>query len=156
MEIEILKELQEYPERDSFYNEPIPIEEIGILEQLYNNGNPFPKALKELLFLAGNGCIVFDYGINDSQQELQEMVRKKLIRYSKTISQPFYVIDVYNAPEQFLFVYLDEGVEDPQVYEARYELIPGHRLTWIHMLPFSLSELINRGIKDIKNGQNPF
>jgi hypothetical protein len=60
MKIEYLAKLKDNPSaypNDKDYKstiQPILIEEIEHLEQLYNSGNPFPKVLKELLFLAGN------------------------------------------------------------------------------------------------------
>ncbi|MDR6761150.1 hypothetical protein J2Y38_001348 [Flavobacterium sp. 2755] len=54
----------------------IPESEIQQLELTWNNGNLFPQALKELLFLAGDFCYVCDYGPNDSQQEIQEWIKR--------------------------------------------------------------------------------
>ena len=115
MDITYLKQLERTRNKNSWINESISLEEIKQLEQIYNNNKPFPKALRELLFLAGNYCIVLDYGLNDTQQELQEFVRENMQEENRIITRPFYAIDVYNAGDQFLFVYLDEG-DDPEVY----------------------------------------
>ncbi len=54
MEIEYLKTLRDNPVdfgvTMNYTNRGIPITEIEQLEQTWNNGNPFPKALRELLF----------------------------------------------------------------------------------------------------------
>ena len=119
-----------------------------------NNNKPFPKALRELLFLAGNYCIVLDYGLNDTQQELQEFVRENMQEENRIITRPFYAIDVYNAGDQFLFVYLDE-VDDPAVYQASYE-DRSDRPNWINKVTPTLSNFVNRKIERVKKGQNPF
>lgn len=66
--------------------------------------------------MAGKKCYVLAYHINGLQDIMQQKVRAKLNRYRETISRPFYAIDIY-VPEQFLFVYLDEGADDPIIYE---------------------------------------
>jgi len=138
--------------------EPMSLEEIEILEALYNNGNPFPKALKELLFLAGNSCYVLDKGIYPTQEKMQQFVRNRLIRAGKTISRPFYTIDIYNGPEQCIFVYLDES-ENPQTYGAYYfadDSSPNSSPKFIEKIELSLTELINHRIDRNKVGRNPF
>src|SRR5688572_23641382 len=108
MEIKYLQALRDYPSAypDKSYKktiEPISLSEIATLEQLYNNGNPFPAALKELLYLAGDYCYVLDYGMADSQQEMQEEVRERWAEERQEMTRPFMVIDVYNVNDQFLF-----------------------------------------------------
>ena len=154
MDITYLKQLERTPNKNSWINESISLEEIKQLEQIYNNNKPFPKALRELLFLAGNYCIVLDYGLNDTQQELQEFVRENMQEENRIITRPFYAIDVYNAGDQFLFVYLDE-VDDPAVYQASYE-DRSDRPNWINKVTPTLSNFVNRKIERVKNGQNPF
>ena len=61
MEINYLKKLQENINIFQYPCEPISMIEIESLEQTYNSGNPFPKVLKELLFLAGEFCYILDY-----------------------------------------------------------------------------------------------
>ncbi|MCC2589771.1 hypothetical protein [Chryseobacterium sp. MFBS3-17] len=80
MNITYLTKLQENPVKGSFSNEPLSLNEIQQLENLYFSGNSFPKALAEMLFLAGQYCIVLDFGDNDNQQELQDYVRSKNLR----------------------------------------------------------------------------
>ncbi|GGE71372.1 hypothetical protein EV200_1175 [Pedobacter psychrotolerans] len=161
MEIQYLGYLRDNPDaypneiEDKLTIEPISLQEIASLEQLCNNGNPFPKALKELLFLAGASCYVLDYGVFDTQKELQEYVKEKMVLRNRTISRPFYAIDIYDT-EQFFFIYLDEG-DNPKVYEAIYEGGGLDFPDWIHPLnPKSISELINQRIDRQKEGRNPF
>ena len=147
MNIVYLKKLKE----NSFQNESISIAEIQQLEQQYNSGNLFPKALRELLYLAGKYCIVLDFGVEDSQEHLQEYVRGKMINKGKTITRPFYVIDVYNAVDQFLFIYLDEG-DNPGVFEGHYY----ENQDWITKVDDTLSMYIDDLVERVKEGRNPF
>lgn len=154
MQIDYLKELMNspYPPNMQFQAiEAISETEITHLQQLYNNGNPFPKALQELLFLAGSYCYVLDYGIYDTQEELQEYVRNELEEVDKVITRPFYVIDIYNGNDQFLFIYLDES-DDPKVYEGYYYKDVSN---W-RLVSNSLSKYINALIIRVKEGRNPF
>ncbi len=160
MNILYLKELQNNPSLEinnsGYFSEisGLSEQEIVQLEKVYNNFNTFPKALRELLFLGGKDCYVFDNGLEETPQQLQNYVRNKLIKKNKTISRPFYVIDIYNAPDQFIFVYLDEG-DNPPVYEAHYEDTID-RSNWIVKVDSSLSNYINYLINRTKKGENPF
>ena len=158
MEIVYLKELKNNPVMSGITrNFPIvPVTEVEIiqLEQLYNSGNPFPTALKELLHLAGGSCYVLDYGLNETQQQLQEFVRAEMLDEGRVITRPFYVIDVYNALDQFLFVYLDEG-NNPAVHEGHY-VNSITRTNWITSVAPSLSNYIDDLVARVKKGQNPF
>ena len=112
MEIKYLTQLKNYPSDNPTsltYKKtivPIPLAEIAQLEVLYNNNIPFPTALKELLFLAGDYCYILDTGTFDTQQEMQEYVRTKLVSEDLSISRPFIVIDVYNTSDQFFICLL--------------------------------------------------
>lgn len=71
MNIEYLEALRDNPKRWDYENKGISdLAIIQQLEQSFNNGNSFPKVLKELLFLAGESCVwlMFHY---DSQYEMQ-------------------------------------------------------------------------------------
>ena len=156
MEIKYLKDLRDNPtihaRSHSWTLEPMPETEIVELEKFWNQGNPFPVALRELLYLAGHYCYVLDYGIEETMQELQEFVREEMVDHNKTIARPFFVIDVYNAATQFLFVYLDEN-DDPAIYQGYYSLDVA---IWITLVSPTLSNYINSLIKIVKSGQNPF
>ena len=157
MNIQYQQQLRDNPSLGGHSNRPMTITEIEQLETLYNTGDEFPKSLRELLFLAGNKCAILDGGISATKQMMQDEVRASLSLYGKTISRPFYVIDVYNANDQFLFVYLDEG-DDPDVYEAMYheDLYPENAVAWIHKVMSPLSAIVNSRIQSIKKGNNPF
>lgn len=159
MKIQYLIELQNNPTKfGKLINSsivPISEEEIKQLETKYNNGKQFPKALRELLFLAGNDCYVLDYGLDDSQQELQEFVRGRMREKNRVITRPFYVIDVYNALDQFQFVYLDEK-DDPAVHEGHYWDSKEDRPNWITLVDTSLSKYIEDLIERVKKQTKSF
>ncbi len=116
MIIKYLKKLKDNPIIGPFTIKGISETEIQQLEQLYNNGNPFPKVLKELLFLAGDFCSWLDFGAFDSQQEIQDEIRAKLLRVNGlSILRPHYFIDLsaYSNP---VFMHLDEG-DNPPLYQ---------------------------------------
>ena len=157
MNIDILTYLRDNPikygKSMNFEIKGISLNEIQQLEQLYNNGMIFPKALRELLFLGGDFCYVLSRGLYDTQQEIQEASREKLLKFNKNITRPFFVIDVYNASEQFLFVYLDEG-DNPYVNQAYLPTLD--YIAPITNLDRKLSEYINFLIDRVKKGFNPF
>ena len=164
MEIQYLTLLRDNPianpSTPDFLNaiEPITLQEIAQLEQLYNSGNPFPKALKELLYLAGKSCYVLDYGIRETKAGMQDYVRSKMAAKNRTLPRPFFAIDVYNAGDQFLFVFLDEG-DNPPTYEGLYYYDPevdSDYPQWYHPLGVTLSELIDHKVDRVKQGRNPF
>lgn len=157
MNIETLTYLRDNPIKHgvtrNFEISGIKLNEIEHLEELYNNGIFFPKVLKELLFLAGNYCYVLDYGWYDTQEQIQTAAREWLVEYNKNISRPFFVIDIYNGPGQFLYVYLDEG-NNPFVYQAY--LSERSDMISFGSLNKTLSEYINSLIDRVKQGFNPF
>ena len=160
MKIRYLKILQDnrsaYPDRDYKATiEPMTINDIILLENLYNNGIEFPQVLRELLFLAGRDCYVLDYGFNDSIIEVQEFVRTKLKDFNQQFQRPFIAIDIYNSSDQFLFVYLDEG-HNPPVYEAEYKYGIQGSGCLINKVSSSLLQYIDDLIARVKEGRNPF
>ncbi|MCR8558958.1 hypothetical protein KXD93_14975 [Mucilaginibacter sp. BJC16-A38] len=130
------------------------MDQIIALEASYNGGRPFPTVLRELLYIAGQNCYVLDYGPNDSQNELQEWVRESLLADNdRQISRPFFAVDMYGG-DKFLFVYLDEGKDDPDLYEATPYDEP--EAIWISYINGTLSTLINNRLINILSGYNPF
>lgn len=153
MKIQYLIKLRDYPYDDNSnddetsMNEGISLEEINSLEQNWNNGNQFPLALRELLFLAGNYCNVFDYGIFDSQEDFQNFARQDFTESTKTILRPFFVLD-YNTGYNYLFIYLDEG-DNPNIYVAS----PGENTSnWIEPLKYNIKNYSEYAIDCIKKG----
>ena len=154
MQIEYLKPLRDNPMNGPISNRGLSIEVIEQLETTWNNGNPFPKALRELLYLAGDLCNVVDYSYSDTQQEFQQMIRDIMAEEGHvTITRPFYVVDAINFGTSIMIIYLDEGEEDPTVYQVYpwggggYNDIP---LNHIKNMNYPLSTLINRGIQHLK------
>lgn len=154
MEIQYLQSLKNNPSRDGRINIPLTQTEILELEQLYNNSNPFPKALKELLFLAGDYCIVMDYGISNSQQEFQDFVREDLLEFGKVFTRPFYAVETYSN-DYIIFLYLDEG-DNPKLYCAYYNDEAAGFNQPLKQIDHTLSSLVNNRIQRVKEGVNPF
>ncbi|QTD39176.1 hypothetical protein JL193_08040 [Polaribacter batillariae] len=162
MNIEVLTKLRNNPAKfpnrtgNSFAIEGISLSNIEQLEQNWNNGNPFPKALRELLFLAGDYCYVLDYNLWEDQQEMQEELRDVMQSKGHSFSRPFYIIDNYagGSVYQFLFVYLDGDQIDPIVHE--YYVGALERGTSLdRSLGQTLSSFISIGIDRVRDGRNP-
>jgi hypothetical protein len=118
MNIEFLQKLKDTPLKfDPVGRTDFNIENIGMslskiasLEQLYNGGNPFPKVLKELLFIAGEQQYIFDNGgFEDSRESLTNYI--EVTNYNMT--RPFFSLGMHGSVG-FEFIYLDEG-DDPPV-----------------------------------------
>lgn len=161
MNIKYLTILEQFPsytyKTGNVYSlQPLTDNEISVLQNTYNSGNSFPVVLQELLSLAGNFCYVLDYGPVDSQDEFQQNVREFLTDNAAkghTISRPFFALDQYGG-DQFLFVYLDENVDDPNVYQATPYAKAGK--DWLFATGSTLSNFINKSMKLFLSGQNPF
>ncbi|MEZ0006353.1 hypothetical protein ABH942_001723 [Flavobacterium sp. 28YEA47A] len=153
MEIEYLTDLQDFAfiEYDGAIktNEPISIEEILELEKQFNDGKMFPKALRELLFLAGNSCKLLDYSIFNSQQELQESIIEDLKNDGLEMKRPYYTLEVYDGGSPFYFVYLDEG-DNPMVYVAKNEYEELELIKIADSLSAFLSNLIKSHKEDVE------
>ncbi|MET3981970.1 hypothetical protein ABIB62_004592 [Mucilaginibacter sp. UYP25] len=159
MEIKYLKKLNNYPsvQRASgnvFYLEGIPLEDIQNLETLFNNSQPFPTALRELLFIAGKYCYVLAYGVSENQSAMQQKQRNFLLRYNRLLTRPFFVVDAYNEGEMFLFVYLDESLTDPVIQQAVFD--GNEDGGWLDSLNFTLSEYIDNRLTVYLSGSNPY
>lgn len=119
MEIDFLSNLSNQPPNENNYAiiRGISLNQIEELEELYNNGKLFPKALRELLFLAGDFCYALNRIWYKNQQEIQTASKEWLLEYNVIIEKPFFVIAAYSIGESFSFVYLDEG-NDPIVHQT--------------------------------------
>ncbi|MDG4654296.1 hypothetical protein [Chryseobacterium arthrosphaerae] len=160
MEIKILTYLKDNPAINPGNKEyegriePMSSSEVQNHEEIYNNGKPFPEAVRELLFLAGKRCHVLSHNILDIN-ELQENPREWMQENNKAINRPFYVIECWAYEESFLFVYLDE-TDDPIVRQA-YLFCEDYNIPFISNLSgHTLSEFINHRINLRKQGYNPF
>nr|WP_067053125.1 hypothetical protein [Mucilaginibacter sp. L294] len=128
--------------------------EIENLENRYNSGDKFPLVLKELLYLGGEDCYFLDYNLYNDQAEMQDSSREYLQDRNIIINRPFFVIDVYNRSDQFLFVYTDENEANPLVYEVFYHgYDPG---VFVRYIGVKLMEFVNGSVDIVLNGKNPF
>lgn len=162
MTIEYLKELEANPfllfsDGYKFTNRGISLAEIQQLEQLYNNGNPFPKVLKELLYLAGDFCWCLDMGSYDTQQELQDELRDLFLRvFGVTITRPHYFVDVrvFDMP---MFIHLDEG-DNPPLHQLMEEPTPTNYIEADDPGLFgrTIVTMIKGAIERYKNGEPIF
>lgn len=151
MNIEYLQQLRDHNKR-KFTDEGISLSQITQLEQLYNGGNSFPKVLKELLFLAGNYCNYLDYGIYDSQLELQNEERIELADlHGITIPRPFFFVDLasHGLP---VFIFLDEGDNPPLNQLENHPT----QSKFYRRTGGTLQTLINSRIQNYLQGYNPF
>ena len=114
MEITYLKTLKNNPNLKPTIG---PIEgwdvlKIHELEEKYNEGNPFPKAFREYLFLAGEwggtGVVNEDWG------SIRQLCDEDLIYWGNTLDRPFFVFDKLDS--QYSIFFLDEDKEDPEYY----------------------------------------
>jgi hypothetical protein len=152
MIIEYLQTLRDNSQIDGLVDEGVSETEIQQLEQLYNSGNPFPKVLKEMLFLAGNFCNFLDFNVYDSQQEMQDEERAELSSlYGVTITRPYYFIDL-SSQGRPVFMYLDEG-DNPPLYQM---VNNPTQANYSDSGKGSLKALIESRIKLHQDGYNPF
>lgn len=150
MTIQYLKRLKENNKRN-FVDDGMSLSEITQLEQLYNNGNSFPLVLKELLFLAGKFCNYLDYGVYDSQQELQDEERLELLELEGiTISRPHFFVDLC-ATGQPVFMFLDEG-DNPELCQIINHPTQANYFRRVG----TLKQIIESRIQNYLNGFNPF
>ncbi|MGB0881098.1 MAG: hypothetical protein ACPGTO_11090 [Polaribacter sp.] len=106
------------------YGDPegFSISTIEKIEQKINNGNHFPKAFREFLFIAGESSggigIGPSYGVDiyaeDGETYIQQLnvYKKLLVKKGLNIDRPFIVFKSGES-SSFDFIYLDEG-DDPR------------------------------------------
>ncbi len=112
MEIEYLQKYKDNIDRINKPNRahvrPATMQEIQALEAELNNGTPFPKAIRELLFIGGNYPNLSSvHGIGD-MKEYTQMAREHMEEFGKPFTRPILVFDQMDE-YLFGFVYLDEG-----------------------------------------------
>jgi hypothetical protein len=136
MNILYFKPLQEYNYHlhpvtlEKEYNRGYTMDEIKALELEFNNGTPFPKALQELLYLAGKKCnvhqIYHDYpsdplddldpwwGMAELTREIKNVGQNIYgINPADMFAKPFFALSCPNGEDGGQFVYLDEGDDPP-------------------------------------------
>ncbi len=151
MEIEYLKKLDETSELNTFVTKGISLEGIVSLEDKYNNGELFPKAFREYLFIGGEQEGTFT--VSDDWEMLREDFQESLEGNNFTLDRSVFVFDMEDGGNVFLFFYLDEDKEDPDVYL----FLSGNYLAGTPSYIKSanghtFSGLINEAIRRIKNG----
>lgn len=118
MEIKYLTRLRGNPKMDRggslppAINRGLTMEQITTLETKYNSGNPFPVALRELLFLAGDYCYLLD--TYPDIDEHNEYCPDYISRHGGTPTTNVFYIDMIQG-DQFFYIKLDDG-PDPKVY----------------------------------------
>jgi hypothetical protein len=151
MEIKYLNKILENPNLKSWPIKGLSVNKIEELEQLYNQGKPFPTATKEFLWLSG---IDNNIGFDDSPNifKLQERARENLTQCGFNIDRPFFAFDNVTDCESFSFVYLDENQDDPDVYLCEpYEAKYGEPLIRRYK-DYTFKSLVEEHIYRLKNG----
>jgi hypothetical protein len=124
MEIEYLKSLKETPKIGE--QEIKGVTEKYIQEVEKSLGIKFPLAYREFLLLAGDdsGNLRLFPGYSDLEMLSKETVRKRLLdmitRNDVKITRPIWPVTEMDGFEQFVFFYLDEQKEDPEIWVAYY------------------------------------
>lgn len=152
MEIKYLERLKINNKKGTLTNKGLSLEQISHLEIIFNNANPFPKVLKELLFLAGEYCGFLEFGAFEDQEEMQNEMRSDLLEFNNlVIIRPFFCIDIasYSAP---VFMFLDEG-DNPTLCQILRE--PTNE-NYYRRIGVDLKEFINISIENYLNGEGAF
>lgn len=151
MIIKYLVQLEQNKKLTHFTNEGLSLAKISELEQRFNQGKPFPVAIREFLFLAGeNNTVGFD--THASMERLQESAKENLEYCKQKIDRPFFAFDQLVDCEQFTFVYLDENQNDPDVYLCEPYSAKAGRIELVRRYSdFTFSSLVNDHIYRIKN-----
>ncbi len=154
MELKYMNGLAGLKSYHNYVPKGLTLNQIEQLEITYNNGNHFPLALREYLFVAGGDSPVVE--INASNlDELQQRVRGYLVEYSQQINRPFFAFENWNGCEYFLFVYGDDTAEDPIIWTAYLE--PDDRTpNFLSTYGTTLTEYVNEKVSWVKRGLSPF
>lgn len=114
MEIVYLKTLKDNPNLKPSIGPIEGWEEAKILEleTKYNNGNLFPKAFREYLFLAG------DWGgtgvVNEDWDDIRKECDEDMEYCGYSLDRPYFVFDYLDGQASIFF--LDEDNDDPVCY----------------------------------------
>jgi hypothetical protein len=127
--------------------------EIEALEEKYNQGNRFPKAFRELLFIAGKRCWAresptsFDVCMERNKNEIE-------IDAGYSVGRPYFIFeDGRNGGDMARIFYLDENDDDPYLYDIEYNddwddlnNVPTYDVQ-IELLGLTLVELIEKRVR---------
>ena len=148
MDIQFLSYLEQIASHDKTQSlKGMAVQQIVALEKIYNKTEPFPQALRELLFLSGHSCFALNRLWYKSQQEIQTAAREWLMEYNISIGRPFFVIAVDHIGVPFTYVHLDEG-NNPLVYQT--DIIRNNGKMTIKNLELNLSTYIRNCIEKRK------
>ncbi|MCT4664216.1 MAG: hypothetical protein N4A45_03155 [Flavobacteriales bacterium] len=150
MEIKYMQQLRDNPNLAPSIGrrKGINLSQIQELETKYNNGNKFPKAFREYLFLAG---IMGNTGVVDEDfDDLFEDCEEDMETWGNKLERPFFVFDRLDS--QYSIFFLDEQNEDPDVYifNASWDSEDSDPLLK-KSFTGTFSNLINEAIYRIKN-----
>ena len=137
--------------RSTWVNEPKSITEILFLEQEYNEGKPFPAVLRELLFIAGNGCPLIEL----RPENLQQQIRLAVSASSHSIPENYLAFDFLDF-SSFSLVYTSQNTEDPKVYHVELSPSEEQHTEFIEDSEFTLLKLLKHRISQVKQGYSPF
>lgn len=162
MEIKILKKYAEnINDLKNFSvseDKGISMERIIELENILNQGKPFPLVFREYLYLGGDfDTIGFNGPIDGLYDKMTKGYRLRLKeRRNINLDRPIIVFDSFEG-ESFMFIYLDEG-DDPQPWNASldkaYDTDEGKKI-WKVPHP-SFSDLVNTLVDRALNGLQPW
>lgn len=161
MEISILKKYNNNKTNIDKYRLQNPegktVEDIEELEQLFNQGNPFPKAFREYLFIGGKfNSLGIQDGTDGNIKGLHEFYKEKMKQRGVSIERPFLIFDNFEG-ESFMFIYLDEG-NDPQPWNFSVnEDYDDEDNGYLWKTPFgSFSEMIDYLVNNALKGLQPW
>jgi len=160
MEIEFLQKMKENPKPHKRLSRDrgLSIEKIEELELEINDGNPFPKAYREYLYLGGDyNSLGLSIAFEDSEswEDIPAIKRVAEIEMKKeglSIDRSYIILHYYDD-DNFIFIYLDEG-DNPQPYAM--VLNPLNNMDHIFpikradSLSFFIDDLVNRTLKGLQ------
>lgn len=148
--------LKDYPSKRRINPEGKTLQEIETLELALNNGEPFPKAFREYLFIGGkNNAIGFNDGTDGAFVEMKTYYTKGLKERGVSIDRPFVVFHAFESA--FSFIYLDEG-DNPQPWNASTsEAYDTDDDEWLWKTPFSsFTEIVDHAVDSALKGVGPW
>lgn len=149
MEIEFLTKVVENPVLNRFKNRPLTEFQISELEKNFNNGNTFPKAFREFLFLAGDfNNFAFD-DLGEGLIELQNIMNEEIKAAGQEVTMPVFAFSVYDS--QYSVIFLDETSDDPGVYIVSPFLAKEGTETLIKSSVWKFTALVNESVHRVKN-----
>lgn len=93
-------------------------EAIADLEAAYNDGKKFPLAFREYLLLAGHYDSTGVRNMHLEFERMQYIAARRLNIAGNKIERPFFVFSAIDGGSEFMFIYLDEDIDDPIMYNA--------------------------------------